>query len=192
MPPVIAEDTNRADSALWPKGTFCCLNGDPLTLSQRKQQPHNHKKWAGLSAPYDLTVNINRPTESNEIKLLTHDEKPYYLCLAICEYSDPDRLFTDFVNSPPSEQKFQKLSRQEGRVLAKSFTANATLAIDDSDDEGGAQDSSNGKFVFTLTCPFSKTIMKTPVRGKQCKHYQVCFVYSLLDRNMVLVRCKLF
>lgn len=172
MIPVTATDQNRADSHLWPKGTLCVVNGEALPLVQRKQQAHDSTKWTGTSAVYDLTEHISRPTENNEIKLLTDDSEAYYFCLSICKYWSPARLLKQFINSDPTSQTgFEKLNREQGAVKAKSFTQHATLMIDSDDD--GPQEDNGGKFVFSITDPFSKTIIKKPVRGRQCKHYQV-------------------
>ena len=47
------------------------------------------------------------------------------------------------------------------------------MVLDDDEDD----DSDNtdiAKFVFSLIDPISKVPMKIPVRGRSCKHWQVC------------------
>ena len=177
MLPMEPSVKDRADSHLWPKGTFCCVNGELLNPNQRKQQAHDPKKWTGLSAPFDMTGHIGHPTQNNEIKMLTYDVEPFYFCLSICEYVSPATLLKNFILSKTNpEVGFERLSIEEGIAKAKSFTKQATLTID-SDGEEDREDDSAGKFIFSLTCPFSKTIIHNPVRGKQCTHYQVRHVF---------------
>jgi hypothetical protein len=122
-----------------------------------------------------LTKHVTLPDKDNELKILAFDSEPYYFCLSICEELPPVKLLQNFIHDElSSEGDFEKLSLEESVQKAKSFTKQATLMIADSDDEQSPQDESGGKFVFSLTDPWSKRIISSlPVRGKKCKHYQV-------------------
>jgi PINIT domain len=165
LPVIPAKSKDRADTHLWPKGTFVVVNSSVLTLRQRKQQSHDHKKWQGLSYPLDLTAHIRNPTGSNQVKLCTYDNEQYFYAIALCKYNTPTTLFKNYLSEPA----FEKLSRERSTARATTFTKQALCMIDDSDDEAGAPNDDAGKFVFTLTCPFSKAIMSKPVRGKQVR-----------------------
>lgn len=189
MLPVTPTYKTRADIHLWPQGTYVNLNGAGLSLAQRKQQSHNHKKWQGLCHPLDLTGVIRKPTETNEMKILTVEEEPYFFCIALCKYRSPAILMNNYIHSDPAvfhASSFDKLSREQAMIKAKGFTTQATLTLDGSDDDDQTPADESGKFVFTLTCPFSKTILRKPVRGKQCKHYQCFDLSNFVDSNKMV------
>lgn len=164
----------RADTHFWPKGSFIVVNKSVVGVDQRKQQSHDHSKWSGLCRPLDLTQHIQNPTDYNEVKLLTYDVQQFYYCIALCRYVSPASLFQTMINPPPTMQPImKKLSREEGLRKALSYTKQQTVALDD--EENDQPDDSLGKFVFTLTCPFTRSPLNRPVRGENCRHFQVSF-----------------
>lgn len=172
----------RADYHLWPKGTFVVLNKLPVVIDQRKQQSHDFNKWLGLCKPLDLTSEVRNPSGRNEIQLLTYDDQQYYYCIALCRYVAPSSLFHTLISpSPHIEPVMELLSREESLAKALTFTQQTMVSLDD--DEDNAADSA-GRFVFTLTCPFSKKPLVKPVRGKSCRHFQVRLYH------LSLVRCS--
>lgn len=178
MLPVTPTLKNRADFHLWPKGTFIVVNDSStgLQLVQRKQQSHDHKYWAGLCQHLDLTDRIKQPLLDTQIKILTYEEQQYYFCVAVCEHVTPSSLYKNMLSEKPeslSTPLLTKLSREASISKAMDFTKQETVILDENDD--APMEDSGGKFVFTLTCPFSKVIMAKPVRGRKCRHYQVSF-----------------
>jgi E3 SUMO-protein ligase PIAS1 len=68
------------------------------------------------------------------------------------------------------------LSERSAKILAMDYVANQTVALVDSDDEGEGKASTGecNSLTLSLVCPTSKTLIETPVRGRNCKHLQ-CF-----------------
>jgi len=175
MLPVTANTKKRADYHLWPKGSFVVVNGIARFVTQRKQQSHDRLKWLGLSEQLDLTPLIKTPKEENVVKVLTYDDAQYYYCIALCSYVPPATLYKSLTNTDPrNDFALEHLSREESTVKALTFTKPAEAIIDSDDDEPAAAGKDDGgKFIFTLTCPFSMSKMEKPVRGRNCKHFQV-------------------
>merc|ERR1712238_441181 len=63
------------------------------------------------------------------------------------------------------------------RKRAKEYMAGQIVSIDDSDDDKVKS------LTFSLLCPISKTVMQTPVRGRDCKHMQCMDLRSFLHAN---------
>ncbi|CAB9525753.1 Protein inhibitor of activated STAT [Seminavis robusta] len=169
----------RADAHLWPKGSYIVVNKSAATIAQRKQQAHAPEEWKGLSRSLDLTSYISNPTRRNEIKILAYDEQEFFYCIALVEYNSTATLSKKLLTDP----LFEHPSVSESVSIAKTHTQTAT-SIDESDNEEKEEES--GRFVFTLTCPFSMTIMQKPVRGKQCSHFQCFDLNSFLSSNSTL------
>ena len=178
MIPVVPNVKKRADTHLWPKGSFVVVNGTPMSLDQRKHQSHDETYWSGLSKHLDLTPHINFPQRDNVVKILNYDDQPFYFCIALCTYVSPATLYKHLTTTtPPNDMALEKLTRAESTAHALTFTKQNTLILDDDDDDDDeapqAPGDDTGRIVFTLTCPFSKSTMEKPVRGKNCKHFQV-------------------
>ena len=178
MIPVVPNVKKRADTHLWPKGSFVVVNGTPVSLDQRKHQSHDETYWSGLSKHLDLTPHINFPQRDNVVKVLTYDDQPFYFCIALCAYVSPATLYKSLTSTtPPNDMALEKLTRAESIARALTFAKQDTLILDDDDDDEEqapqAPGDDTGRIVFTLTCPFSKSTMEKPVRGKNCKHFQV-------------------
>ena len=70
----------------------------------------------------------------------------------------------------------KRLTRLEGEEKARSF-ASSTMVVLDSDDEkkDGAEEEESAKFIVSLTDSYSKVLIRKPVRGTKCKHFQVSY-----------------
>jgi hypothetical protein len=158
----------RADCHLWPMGTFLQVNGKPIHISQRKQQQHNPNLWKGMSYPLEMASLLSNPKCTNQIDIGCYDNEQYIFCLAVCQYQTPATLTKQSLSM--DNQHFQRLSMEESIQKAMQLI-NQQMIVVDGDDDGGTADL--GKFVFSLTCPISKLPMTTPVRGRNCKHWQV-------------------
>jgi hypothetical protein len=163
MLPVTWDLKKRADCHLWPKGTFLTIDKVPVQLMQRKQQSHAPTQWYGMCELLDVSSRAWSPSRIYSVELCSQDEEQFLFCLSICQYQSAvsivDNLIKD--NTPSLEQSIEKAIHR----------INQEMIVLDSDDENEQQDV--GKFVFSLTCPISKRLMKIPVRGKDCKHWQV-------------------
>lgn len=162
----------RADCHLWPKGTFLEINGKPVDLNQRKQQAHDHTEWKCMSKELNVTAHIANPKQKTRIQMVCLDDQPYFYCLGMFQYRSVDDVFASVMN-PASLETIKIISIEESRKKAMDFAARQMTVGLDSDTDNADKDDA-GRFIFSLTCPISKTIMTTPVRGKQCKHWQVC------------------
>jgi hypothetical protein len=189
MLPLQAQTKKRADCHLWPKGTFCVINGgNAQRLYQRKQQSHEHTKWLGMCKHLDMTSLIlaqpnNRTsqttTTTHTMELACIDAERYFFCISICTFQNADTITSALLNPMEGTQPYlQKLTLEESIHKALALITQPII-MDDlmSGDEAtnhNAPPEDVGKLVFTLTCPLSKALMKIPVRGRCCKHWQVC------------------
>ncbi len=173
MLPFQVDMTKRADTHLWPKGTFLTLDGTPVCLKQRKQASHDPKKWYGMCDFLDLTQHIKQPLANHKIQMCCVEQAPFFYCLAVCQHVAPENLFV--------QKPLISLSRDEATKRALEF-AKPMICLD-SDDEDGHQDGA-GKVVFSMVCPLSKVIMKKPVRGKCCSHFQCFDLLYFLGLNL--------
>jgi len=173
MLPIGQKSEKRADCHLWPKGTFVQVNGKPTEIVQRKQQSHDPRKWLSLSKPLDLVGELSDPEKLLTIEICSHDTEKYAYCLSICKYRNVESLF-DYLTKPGSDGAINKISRDSGLVKLKGYTNISTFSVDDEDCNEKSEEV--GKFVFSLKCPISKRLLKTPVRGKACRHWQVSLV----------------
>ena len=158
----------RADCHQWPKGTFLTLNGKPMTgIFQRKQCNTDFAKWKGMSRHLDLGSRIKFPVQKHKIELCCRDSEQYWYLLALCKFRSPDSLLEQIMN--PDNNTLCRLSLEESIEKAKVSATVQTVVLDD-DEVVSAE---TGMFVFSLICPVSKIPMTTPVRGVECKHWQV-------------------
>jgi hypothetical protein len=187
---------SRADSHLWPKGTFIQFNGRPMVTYQRRQQSHNPLEWKGLSRPLDLTALMLTNKDIQELKLCSYDENIYGIQVALCEYFSPEKLFELCLHHPTLQGErslsIHKLTYQEGLEIGLRYVDNTTMAIsldDDIDNDRSAQDCklTHTHFIkFGLLCPFSQLPMVTPVRGIHCKHMQCFDLRNYLESNKAI------
>jgi hypothetical protein len=173
----------RADCHLWPKGTYIQVNGKPIAIQQRRQQEHNGgKEWKGMSKELDVTPLLDIG-ERNRIQICCSDDQPYIYALVCCKYRSDSDLFSEATGSSSFKRNIIPiLSKEDSIQKAMGLaTRQATVALDCENDDQSDMD--NGKFIFSLSCPYTKTLLSTPVRGKSCKHFQV----SRLDFLLLMV-----
>jgi hypothetical protein len=197
----------RADGHLWPKGTFLQFkrgeNEKVLRINQRKQQSHDLSEWKGMSHPFDLTNEVTNTKVSFDIKMCAKEEVEnsspndgvsrgslagsYALHIAVCEYVSPDDLYDELMgNSPGGVVTIPKISLRSGKKRAKEYIASQMVSMIDSDDEDDAPENAQEEcrsLTFSLLCPISKTAMRTPVRGRHCKHMQCFDLKNFLHSN---------
>lgn len=166
----------RADTHLWPKGTFLQLSGLPIAIDQRRQQQHDPREWKSMSTPLDLSTKLAYPTSSNKMQLYFLDKEPYVMCVAVCSYKSPDAVVNSLVSSP----NWARLSMEQAKAKALENAKRQTVVLDDTD-ESSSNDLSS--FIFPLTCPVSQQLLKTPVRGKQCNHWQCFDLRNFVESN---------
>ena len=171
MLPLKPNTKKRADCHLWPKGTYLVLNDKPVEITQRKQQSHDLKLWKGMCNALDLTGYIRDPSERAGLHMCCYDEEKYMIVIAVCQYQSSEYIFRSLVQNIQSPlSKLQMVSYDDSMNRVMQITSQQTMVID-SDDEN--EEGDHGKASFSLICPVSKQIMNTPVRGRNCKHFQV-------------------
>jgi hypothetical protein len=161
----VQPDPNRADCNLWPKGTFLQLNDNPIKLQQRYNERVGNK-WIGNCAPLSLSEHIRRPQDCQRIQLCAVDDTPFLFVVALCRYRSKERLFRSLQTDATT------LYVHEGSEKAKHMIAEKMAAAMDDDIV-----SLDNELSFRLTCPFTKLLLATPVRGKRCHHFQVSFCW---------------
>lgn len=173
----------RADTHQWPKGTFIQVNDVPRRLLQRKQQSHDESLWKGMSHMFDITEFVSDPLPRHQIDICTKDSSPYYFQVAICDYMSPDSVFRTLMGR--GEKSIDKLTYNQGHVHAMKYANVDTVVLDsDSDDDNGKSDMTEKiTLSFSLLCPISMAVIKTPVRGKSCKHLQCFDLMNYLKYN---------
>ncbi len=164
------EDKKRANTHIWPIGTFLMINKTPITITQRKQASHDSTKWEYLSHPLEISFHIKNPKESISISMCCQDSTQYFYMASVCSYKSPIALKDRLLQ--PSNPFLYSLSLEESSDKAMEYIAkNSMISIDD--DEDGKENDDAGMLIFSLVDPVSKVLMKTPVRGQKCKHWQV-------------------
>ena len=189
LPLVVPEKYKKArsDTPLWPKGTFIQHNGIPLNILQRKQQSHDHSLWKGMSDMLDLTglaMRVPGRQTKQRLEICTKDPDGYNFQLVICTFVPPQVLFERCIGDGPNS--LTKLSIEEGRALVKqNLDEKDAVVIDDSDGEDDTGlDTSNIYLTYSLLCGASMSAIKTPVRGKNCKHMQCFDLANYLHSNI--------
>ncbi len=177
--------TLRSDTHQWPKGTFVQLESKVLNpFQQRKQQHHDPKQWKGLSNILDITeyIDAKKLTQKQELSLCAKDCELYGIQVAVCEYTTPDELY-DICMSRGMKGSIAKMNYHDGLKHAMKHFEKEMLVLDsDDEDDHGKKDNSNDSggsghidsVTCSLICPVTKQVIKTPVRGKYCKHLN-CF-----------------
>jgi len=169
-----SDKMKRADGHLWPKGTFLMVNGKPTQILQRRQEGHDEKSWKGVGKHLDLTPLIHDPNQELSIDMGCYDEEQYLFCLSICKYRSVDSLFS-VLTTRHNKEAITYMSRQESLKKIDGFVSSRGLVLlDDDDNNNDGQEQHLGKIVFPLKCEISKKLIKVPVRGKDCRHFQVC------------------
>lgn len=180
----------RADTHLWPIGTFVQYNNRALTIIQRKQQSHDHTEWKGMSHALDVTElvsDIYSVSLPNTIEIATRDETPYAIHLAVCDFVGPDALY-DRLMARNGPQSILKYDYDEALKVALDYVKNQMVVLDsdsedDGDDPGGHEGSSQQ---YSLLCPLSMSVMQTPVRGKGCRHIACFDLRNWLHNNVTV------
>ncbi|KAL7559684.1 hypothetical protein ACA910_002392 [Epithemia clementina (nom. ined.)] len=165
----------RSDTHLWPKGTFVQITTTDtgktklVRITQRKQQSHDLTEWKGNCNILDLTTYVVDPSQPFKIDLLTHDRDPYIFILGLCHYRTCQTLY-ETLTCYGSPHALQMLSEEHAKAKAKSLATSLTIL----DDDGLENGNSLGKIIFSLRDSTTKLLQGTPVRGKDCVHFQ-CF-----------------
>jgi hypothetical protein len=180
----------KADGHLWPKGTFLQITtGGAITrirIHQRKQQQHNEKLWKDMSNYLDLTehlssncANIFNLSQPFKIEMICHDEEPFFICIAFCRYRSADAIFK-MLTTPTSIAPIRRVFESEEEARRKIVDlASSQMIVLDHDDGSLEKEENAGVFSFSLVDSYSKKLIKTPVRGSRCAHFQVRYRYVL-------------
>jgi hypothetical protein len=175
----------RADTHLWPKGTFIQLGKMvPVNVTQRRQQSHDLTEWKGNNEPVDFSNYINSSSFNNksiDIDITTKDEDVYAFSLGICEYVSPESLFQKCM-SLDDERSITQLSYKEALDLTLKELDKGLINLD-SDNEDCDTDIT---ITISLLCPMSMKEIQVPVRGKNCKHLQCFDLFNYLKTNSVI------
>jgi hypothetical protein len=165
MAPLSSVMTNKVGKHLWPLGTFLVIDGSPVKITQRDQNLDD--KWYGPSLPLDVTQYVKDPKKPLTIELGCHESVPFVYCLAVHKY----RTVGDFIET--LRFSMNRASPDDGvkKVCSLLKAASTTICIDTDEDE--PDDKEIGKLVFSLRCPLTRKPIETPIRGKNCKHFQV-------------------
>jgi hypothetical protein len=185
-PPSGAGKKAKADGHLWPKGTFLQITNGlaaaRIRIQQRKQQQHNEKLWKDMSNYLDLTQHISPVSlrQPFKIELICHDEEPFFICVALCRYRSADAIFK-MLTTPSSIAPIRRVfeSKEEAQRKIVDLASSQMIVLDD-DDGTPEKEEHAGVFSFSLVDSYSKKLIKTPVRGCRCAHFQVrSFVVAL-------------
>ena len=111
--------------------------------------------------------------DRNCIQICCADDEQFYYVVSYCTYLSPEQLYSNLVDQT-SPGQIVNLSFEESEEIAKEIASKQISESIDSDNDDTNDVEETGKFIFSLTCPISRKLMVTPVRGKDCKHFQVC------------------
>jgi len=168
----------RADTHLWPKGTFAMLtNRDDgtsksLPLAQRKQQNHDQNEWKDSCEVFDLTPHMPATLKNVCVNIVCHETAPYFFVGGFFRKTGDRELQEKILLND-----HQRLTRQEATEKAVGLTNTKMLCLD----EGVEEDV--GRMIFRLTDSATLKTMEHPVRGKHCAHFQCFDLYPFLAFN---------
>mmetsp|Transcript_99005 Transcript_99005/g.285706 ORF Transcript_99005/g.285706 Transcript_99005/m.285706 type:complete len:932 (+) Transcript_99005:186-2981(+) len=162
----------RAPCHLWPKGTFLTINGTPRELIQRKQANHDPAKWEGNCIPLDLSSIMESASQDITIAMCCQDDKQFAFSVSICFYKTPAKLQKELLSV--TNPFFETLSPEQSMKKAMIFMKKNSMITIDDDDGASGEKREMARLVFSLMDPVTKTPIKIPVRGRDCKHWQ-CF-----------------
>jgi hypothetical protein len=178
-PPPGAGKRAKADGHLWPKGTFLQITTGVTTtrirIQQRRQQQHNERLWKDMSNYLDLTEHLSSTTlrQPFKIEMICHDEEPFFICVAFCRYRSANAIFK-MLTTPTSIAPIRRVfeSKEEAKRKIVDLASSQMIVLDD-DDGSAEKEEHAGVFSFSLVDSYSKKLIKTPVRGRCCAHFQV-------------------
>ena len=198
----------QSDGHLWPKGSFLQLKRGRnvkekvLPIKQRKQQSHDHNKWTSQCKPLDLTVEIASTNVPIELQLCCQEiidvdqsgklKGSFALHVAICEYVAADDLYNQLMGNKPGDVIIPRISLRSAKKMAKEFMSKQIVSMIDSDDDDGSNAGNDQRMskvderqslTLSLLCSASRTVMQTPVRGRNCKHMQCFDLKNFLHAN---------
>ena len=172
----VSKGKARADNHLWPKGTLLSICGEAKKIDQRKQEAHKPESWVGISCFFDATAGVtpdSRVRPEISLDLCCFEDKPFAICIAICKFQKPHTLYHLLMNKAISE-----LSMKDSLDVARKWVKRNYVVLDDSDG-----DDQSGSFTFKLTCSLSHSLIRTPVRGISCRHFQCFDFQNFLEMN---------
>jgi len=164
-------DKKRADTHIWPKGSFITLvkgeaartqgeikpgsSESVMVVIQRKQQSHDHNLWKGNSYAMDLTKCVSDPKKCpigiklGSVEVVENKNGilfgSYAIHVAICEYVAADTLHDQLMGKIDGGSiLIPTLSLRSAKKLAKEYIANQTVSIDSEEIEGGNAESNKG------------------------------------------------
>jgi len=108
----------------------------------------------------------------------------YAVHVAICEYVHADRLFDELTGNRVGDFVIPAQSLESVKQKAIESLKQQTISIVDSESDGDeARGNSSDCHVFSLHCPITKTVIDTPVRGRDCSHLQCFDLRNFLHAN---------
>lgn len=122
------------------------------------------------------------------LALMCKDAEMYGIQIALCEYISHEALYKICMSSG-TQGSIAKMNYEDGLNHAMKHFEKETLVLDsDSEDEGiknKKKDSSSEirHLTCSLQCPVSMQTIKTPVRGKNCKHLNCFDLQTYLESN---------
>ena len=176
----------RADGHIWPKGTFLQLTtiekeqrkNIRIRLAQRKQESHDHGIWKGMCKILDLTCYVAEPNGPIKLEGITYDDEIYFGCVVYAKFRSP-KLVYDILMEKTSPAPISFLTAEEGEIKAIGFASSIMVVLDSDHEPESGEEEELGKFIFSLTDASSMKLMSTPVRGINCKHFQVRIRFTI-------------
>ena len=179
----------RADTHLWPIGSFVQYNNHAVSIVQRKQQSHDFDEWKGMCHALDVTNLVSDPYSSNlpnRIDIAARDETPYAIHLAVCDFVGPDALY-DRLMARNGPQSIPQYAYDEALKVALDYVKDQMVVLDSDDEDGDDDPDHEGSSQqFSLLCPLSMSAMETPVRGKGCRHIACFDLRNWLHNNVTV------
>ena len=179
----------RADTHLWPIGSFVQYNNHAVSIVQRKQQSHDFDEWKGMCHALDVTNLVSDPYSSNlpnRIDIVARNDTPYAIHLAVCDFVGPDALY-DRLMARNGPQSIPQYAYDEALKVALDYVKDQMVVLDSDDEDGDDDPDHEGSSQqFSLLCPLSMSAMETPVRGKGCRHIACFDLRNWLHNNVTV------
>jgi hypothetical protein len=159
------------------------------------------RQFAGVVESYDSKRKFYRIVyEDDDVEELTREEVSdilvakhgaedpatvgsYAIHVSICEYVDPDRLFDELTGTRAGNFLIPALSLESAKQKAIQYLQQQTISIIDSGSDDDEDCNNSDCLIFSLLCPITKTVIETPVRGRDCGHLQCFDLRNFLHAN---------
>jgi len=136
-----------------------------------------HSEWSSTSN------SLKRVSRFSTVEVGCFDPELYMFSLALCKYKSPIALAKELL-APGGSSVLRRVSLEEMYERAqKLMNSNEVILDGDSDDEDDEQPKELKSIRFSIRDPITMGALKSPVRGRNCRHLSCIDLNSFLGLN---------